>query len=337
MKYTFVLSQSGVVAARLIGRINVEHLCLLDYLHGWFFSGHAKREWVEGRKFVWLHYERAVEELPLLFNPRAKIASQKNKLCSKVERLRKVGLVETIKVGRRLFFRLTESGVSLTSPRQRTAQNATTAVPTVTPPADKIVTPCQDGIVTPSHDDARAPNMTETSTKESQIKESPPLSPSEGDAERLVACWNSFSKLPAVNVQTPGRARKLRRRLADTFWRDHWREGIERVASSAFLTGGGPSGWRATLDWFLRADSLANILEGAYDGRPRSLRQESPASLVFQRKTRLETLSKLIEEHPAHPNSNWSGPPTPAEQEEYRTFVNEAAKLQGELALGSGL
>lgn len=64
-----------------------------------------------------------------------------------------------------------------------------------------------------------------------------------------------------------GRLRKLRRRLADDFFRANWKAGIERIARSPFCTGQGNRGWRANLDWFLRADTLTKIVEGAYDQR----------------------------------------------------------------------
>jgi len=160
----------------------------------------------------------------------------------------------------------------------------------------------------------------------------PPMSPSEGEAQSVVTYWNSFSQLPAAKILTQGRARNLRKRLADPFWREHWRQGIQRVESSAFLTGSGPKGWRATLDWFIRADSLAKILEGAYGNQSSSVRKESPSSTVYQVKARLDALEKLREEHPGHPNANYLGRPTREEREEFRKIEGDIHKLRRELA-----
>lgn len=61
---------------------------------------------------------------------------------------------------------------------------------------------------------------------------------------------------------------------------------------------------------------------------------ESNGSIVFQKKTRLEALEKLIEEHPGHPNANYSSPATPAERQEYGNLMTEAKKLRTDLAKG---
>ena len=94
MKFTLVINQAGVVRCGLLGRVDVIALCVLDYLGGWFFCGKAKRAVVDGREYVWLHYEHAVEELPLLFNPQATVETRKNQLSRLVRGLREAGLVE---------------------------------------------------------------------------------------------------------------------------------------------------------------------------------------------------------------------------------------------------
>jgi len=243
-------------------------------------------------------------------------------------KLRGVGLIDTVRVRRRLFFRLTETGLKLVVPYQRAGDDG------VTDTHAGSVTVGRNEVVTPRRDDSSTPNITETGTMETETKETPPVSPSEGEAESIVAYWNSFSQLSPVKILTPNRARKLRKLLATPFGREHWREGIRRVASSAFLTGRGPGGWRAPIDWFLRADSLAKVLEGTYDDRPGGLKKESMASWVYQRKVRLDAQEKEIEEHPGNPNANYSSPPTQAEREEFSKIVKMAEKLRRELALG---
>lgn len=80
MKFTFVINQAGVVRCGLLGRVDVPALCVLEYIGGWFFCRKARRVVVDGREFVWLRYEHAVEELPLLFNPQATVETRKNQL-----------------------------------------------------------------------------------------------------------------------------------------------------------------------------------------------------------------------------------------------------------------
>jgi hypothetical protein len=182
MKYTFVVNQIGAVEAGLVGKVTVTDLCFLDYLRGWFFSKNAKCQIVNGGKFVWVHYERAVEELPMLFNPEAKITTNKNKLCSLMEKLRHVGLVETTLVGRRLFFRFTNKALELTKRRQRQGQAAATKPAlTVTTSHDETVTPEHDKTVTSSRDEYLPPHIDETGTMESESMETPPQSP-KGDS-----------------------------------------------------------------------------------------------------------------------------------------------------------
>jgi hypothetical protein len=58
----------------------------------------------------------------------------------------------------------------------------------------------------------------------------------------------------------------LKARLADTWWRENWRDAIARVCSSAGLAGKNDRGWVADLDWFLRPDTVTRLIEGKYDG-----------------------------------------------------------------------
>lgn len=88
-----------------------------------------------------------------------------------------------------------------------------------------------------------------------------------GDAGSVLALWNSFLQLLRADAITPDRARQFRKRLADPYWRENWRAAIKRLAESDFAKGGGPNGWRATFDWFLKAGSLVKVLEGQYDNR----------------------------------------------------------------------
>jgi hypothetical protein len=296
MKFTFVVSQSGVVDAGLLGKVAVQDLCLLHYLRGWFNFGRAKIGVVEGRKFVWLHAENAIEELPLLFKPQAKLTSRKNQLSVMIEKLRVAGLVETTRIGRRLFFRLTDLAVGVTQRHKLPSPTATKPDHIVTPPHDETVTPEQDRTVMSSRDEYLPSIINETGTKESERRETPPLSPSEGEAQSILAFWNSFLELRPARTITPNRARKIRKRLADPFWREHWRAGVQRAAASQFLTGKGQQGRPATLDWFLSGDSLTKILEGHYDNRPTPDRKRLPSDVKAQLKGLDELIAELAEE-----------------------------------------
>ncbi|HLX68096.1 MAG TPA: hypothetical protein VKV04_00575 [Verrucomicrobiae bacterium] len=329
MKYTLLVRQAAVVAAGLVGKVTVADLCLLDYLRGWFFCEGAEIRVVEGKKYVWLRYETAIEELPLLFNPKAQIRSRKNQLSALIRKLLDAELVQTRKFGRALFFRLTEVAVRLTQRHNLPLPTVTSPTSIVTPSRDETVMPGQDKIVTSSHDECLSTNIDETGIKKSETQEAPPLSPLKGDAESILSFWNSFPELPKAIPITRNRARKIHKRLADPWWREHWREGVKRTAASSFLTGNGPHGWRATFDWFLGSDSLAKILEGNYDNRRRPDRIILPSDV----KAQIKAVDELIASHPANDESTSStGDSTKAEREELRGLFRRREELVRQLA-----
>jgi len=73
--------------------------------------------------------------------------------------------------------------------------------------------------------------------------------------------------LERCKAPTAKRATALKQRQADSYWREHWQEALGRLAQSTFAQGGGEQGWRGSLDWFLRPDTVARILEGRYEDR----------------------------------------------------------------------
>ena len=91
----------------------------------------------------------------------------------------------------------------------------------------------------------------------------------------VMALWNPLAAqagLPQIRAWTPDRERHLRARCRDRPDRQQaawWAAVFGRMANSAFLTGHGPRGWRADLDWLIRSEThLVRVLEGAYDDRP---------------------------------------------------------------------
>lgn len=89
---------------------------------------------------------------------------------------------------------------------------------------------------------------------------------------RFVQDWNQAAaqlELRSVVTLTDKRRKAIRDRLNDPWWRDHYRDGLQRMAKSQFLRGFRQSGkqkpFKANMDWFTREDTLAKLLEGAYD------------------------------------------------------------------------
>jgi hypothetical protein len=176
-----VINQAGIVRHGLLGSVDLIAWCILDYIGGWFFSRNARRVVVEGREFVWMHYEHAVEELPLLFNPEAGIATRKNQLSRLVQSLRAAGLVESVRVGRDLYLRPSDTAAAIASSRER---NVTKSAPAITPAHGDSVTSPHDNTVTAASDDSAPTYIDETTIKETTLMESPPPVPQRGKCAR---------------------------------------------------------------------------------------------------------------------------------------------------------
>lgn len=104
-------------------------------------------------------------------------------------------------------------------------------------------------------------------------KKAPPC-----DYRRLMEHFNRLFAgiLPEVKAMNENRRRAVRARLAEYGDRNIERV-LEKVRQSAFLTGGGRSGWRASFDWIFAPRNFAKILEGNYD----YLRDPHPAATGF--------------------------------------------------------
>jgi hypothetical protein len=278
MRNTFSIPQAGVVRAGLLGKVDLRELCLLDYVFGWFFYSKALRATVEGLEYVWLETDNAITELPLLFNPEASEETRRNQLSAAMVKLRAVGLLASVRIKNKFYVRPSPIAESLSSSR---AAVVTNSAPLITPERDDLITSRRDDLITPRRDELPPPYITETGTRETCTKEQAAA------AAAVVELWNSFSNLPKVRQLTPSMAKKLGQRLNDPFFTEHWQAGIARAAASAFCTGQGSNGWKANLDWFLRPDSLARILEGAYDGPAR--RGPATPSLTHTIKTTFNT------------------------------------------------
>lgn len=111
-------------------------------------------------------------------------------------------------------------------------------------------------------DGDNAPPLTDADTPPPQSRDANPDVP---QAAELMAAWNAIDGVPHVNGMTEKRQRAVAARMRDAKFRDGWREAITKVATCDFLKGGSSSGWKASLDWFLKPDSFLKILEGAYD------------------------------------------------------------------------
>jgi hypothetical protein len=84
----------------------------------------------------------------------------------------------------------------------------------------------------------------------------------------IVEYWNSKGNLPKVLTLSKGRKSHLAARLKEPEFRDRWKEVIDLIAKSSFLTGHNDRNWRATFDWVIKnADNYLKILEGRYSNK----------------------------------------------------------------------
>lgn len=85
-------------------------------------------------------------------------------------------------------------------------------------------------------------------------------------AKLLQSTWNEQKGVKQCAKVTPARQQQIRLRLKDRFFADNWQRAMQKVGQSKFCTGQGSQGWRADFDWFLRANTVVQIIEGKYDG-----------------------------------------------------------------------
>lgn len=83
--------------------------------------------------------------------------------------------------------------------------------------------------------------------------------------EKFQSRWNELPEpFPKIAKMTASRKVSLKERLRDPFWRDNSETALSSMASSDFLKGKNDRGWIADVDFFLRPDSVAKIIEGKY-------------------------------------------------------------------------
>lgn len=114
--------------------------------------------------------------------------------------------------------------------------------------------------------------------------------------------WNKMAGhvgLAVARDLTPSRRVTIRARLRDCDGdREAWREVLRIVARTPFLLGENDRGWRADLDWLLKAGNFTRVRERAFDrgggGSPRLTRAEA-----LQEDLRRRILDEQANQNPA--------------------------------------
>ncbi len=128
-------------------------------------------------------------------------------------------------------------------------------------------------------------------------------------AEALAAFNRMAAEVGLTEAQGLSRKRRLalKARLQDYGGIVGWRIAMDRVRSSRFLRGDNDRGWRASLDFLLKADSFAKLMEGAYGPAPGArMRREgdhsggsrSVRSSPAARNPLLAAAASVLAEHP---------------------------------------
>jgi uncharacterized protein YdaU (DUF1376 family) len=131
----------------------------------------------------------------------------------------------------------------------------------------------------------------------SQIeRKGPPLPPTalqtnNSELQEAVSDWNDLAEqvgLAKVARLTPARAKKLRRRLDDCDGINGWTGAMRKVAASEFLTGKNDRGWRADFDFVLQEKSFTKLMEGGYDRKKSTDRDDAKRILAATVARRME-------------------------------------------------
>lgn len=138
----------------------------------------------------------------------------------------------------------------------------------------------------------------------SSLNPSTPLPPSSGgslSAADFLTAWNQVPTFVHARGLAGARGRHFQARAREADWLQHWQEALGRASRCPFCGGANDRGWRATVDWFLRPDTVTKILEGVYDrlGRgPPPRPAESPEACACRReqeRARAEAERRLAE------------------------------------------
>jgi len=110
----------------------------------------------------------------------------------------------------------------------------------------------------------------------------------------IIGYWNNTTG--QKNRTTPRRTKAARARWKDEHFRKHWEEAVRRVAASRFCMGQNDRNWLASIDWFLRPDTVTRIMEGTYDDRTSFGQARGAGSGTSKAEQRDQRLAQAISE-----------------------------------------
>lgn len=149
----------------------------------------------------------------------------------------------------------------------------------------------------------------------------------------LIDKWNSLP-LRKCLLLSEKRKSAISARLREDFFKDNWKGAMDKVVASDFCLGKNDRGWKADLDWFLRPDTVAKIMEGKYDNAPfqPQAAQLSLNVIAIQNQKALERAEARIKAlRDSRPVDGW--PKNSSELQELKTLKEERARLMTVLNL----
>jgi hypothetical protein len=135
---------------------------------------------------------------------------------------------------------------------KRTLENSSLPTPTPTPTPTPSKTPTESMSASADGEAIEPPSKTGEAT----------VPPEASFESEFLEAWNATSGSRHARAITDKRRRNLRSRAREPCWREAWRNALAKFPLACFCD---PTGWKPDVDWFLRPDTVSNILEGKYD------------------------------------------------------------------------
>jgi len=82
--------------------------------------------------------------------------------------------------------------------------------------------------------------------------------------EELIAAWNAIPGFSRCLHFGASRRKQFGQRAKERFFRENWRLALEEAQKRPFCFGENDRGWKATIDWFMRPETVGKLLEGDY-------------------------------------------------------------------------
>lgn len=95
------------------------------------------------------------------------------------------------------------------------------------------------------------------------------------ETEKILKIY-AKTKLPKLNFISDDLKAKIKNSLQQ-FKIEDFELCFKKTENSLFLTGKNNLGWKANLEWFLKNDNMAKVLNGNYDNRPKNELENQPS------------------------------------------------------------